>query len=219
MIPFWKSKKPAPAATLSDKLADEDVRGTLEGIRRFHQQFAADRAFYKQLAGGQQPKLLWIGCSDSRVVPDTITNSDPGSLFVVRNIANIVPPAGSGDDSVGAAIEYAVLHLGVDDIVICGHTGCGGVKAMQEGLPGPETHLHRWVKLGSVPAGISHLDAVKQNVLAQRNNLWTYAVVRERAADKRLNVHEWLYDMETGEILAFDAETNDWRSLNDRAGA
>jgi hypothetical protein len=90
MIRFWKSKKsaaPGPSDGLAAELADEDVRGAVEGIRRFREQFADDRAFYKQLAGGQHPKLLWIGCSDSRIVPDTITNSDPGSLFVVRNIA------------------------------------------------------------------------------------------------------------------------------------
>jgi carbonic anhydrase len=215
MFRFWRSSKPAASTDLSAKLADEDVRDAVDGVRRFRQQFAADRVFYNKLAGSQKPRLLWIGCSDSRVVPDTITSSDPGSLFVVRNIANLVPPAGSGDDSVGAAIEYALLHLGVDDIVICGHTGCGGVKAMQDGLPGPETHLHRWVKRGALPAGLSHLDAVKRNVLAQRNNLLTYAAVRERAAKGSLNIHEWLYDMESGDILAFDAETEEWRSLNE----
>jgi len=215
MFRFWRSSKPAASTDLSAKLADEDVRDAVDGVRRFRRQFAADRVFYNKLAGSQKPRLLWIGCSDSRVVPDTITSSDPGSLFVVRNIANLVPPAGSGDDSVGAAIEYALLHLGVDDIVICGHTGCGGVKAMQDGLPGPETHLHRWVKRGALPAGLSHLDAVKRNVLAQRNNLLTYAAVRERAAKDSLNIHEWLYDMESGDILAFDAETEEWRSLNE----
>jgi carbonic anhydrase len=215
MFRFWRSSKPAASTDLSAKLADEDVRDAVDGVRRFRRQFTADRVFYNKLAGSQKPRLLWIGCSDSRVVPDTITSSDPGSLFVVRNIANLVPPAGSGDDSVGAAIEYALLHLGVDDIVICGHTGCGGVKAMQDGLPGPETHLHRWVKRGALPAGLSHLDAVKRNVLGQRNNLLTYAAVRERAAKGSLNIHEWLYDMESGDILAFDAETEEWRSLNE----
>lgn len=211
---FWKSKRPTTHAA---KLADEDVRGALEGFRRFRQQFAADRAFYQKLAASQQPNLLWIGCSDSRVVPDTITSSDPGSLFVVRNIANIVPPAGSADTSVAAAVEYAVLHLGIDDIVICGHTGCGGVKAMQEGIPGQETHLHRWVEFGSVAKGLSPLDAVKQNILAQRGNLLTYAVVRERAATGALTIHEWLYDMDHGDLLAYDGDSESWRSLSDTA--
>jgi carbonic anhydrase len=215
---FWKSKKSPARSDLTAKLADEDVRGAVEGYRRFRQQFAADRAFYQDLARQQKPNLLWIGCSDSRVVPDTITGSGPGSLFVVRNIANIVPPSGAGDGSVGAAIEYAVLHLGVDDIVICGHTGCGGVKAMQDGVPASEAHLHRWVKFGAIPPGLSLADAVKVNILAQRDNLLTYAVVRERLASASLNIHEWLYDMEHGDILAYDGESESWRNLGETAG-
>ncbi len=221
---FWKSKKPAPAAVpqsgaLADELADADVREALAGYRRFRRQFEEDKAFYSKLAGRQEPRLLWIGCSDSRVVPDIITSADPGSLFVVRNIANIVPPAGSGEASVGAAVEYAILHLGIDDIVICGHTGCGGVEAMQEGVPGEESHLHRWVGLASIPAGLTPLDAVKHNILAQRDNLLTYAPVRERVETRALNIHEWLYDMEHGELLAYDGETGGWRPLSEAAPA
>ena len=206
---FWRSRKKGVAA----KLADKDVRGAVEGFRRFRQQYAADRDFYQKIAAKQQPNLLWIGCSDARVVPDIITSSDPGRLFVVRNIANIVPPATAKDTSVGAAVEYAILHLGIDDIVICGHTGCGGVKAMQQGLPGPESHLHRWVKLGSLPKGLSELDAVKRNILTQRDNLLTYPLVRTRVAGGTLTIHEWLYDMDEGQILAYDSETDGWRDL------
>ena len=148
-------------------------------------------------------------------MPDLITGSDPGSLFVVRNIANIVPPAGKGDVSVGAAVEFAVLHLGIDDIVICGHTGCGGVKAMQEGVPGRETHLHRWISAAAIPAELSPMDAVKHNILAQRDNLLTYPLVRERVSAGQINLHEWLYDMETGEILAYDGASESWRSLSE----
>jgi carbonic anhydrase len=217
---FWKSKTPAAASSAHEaKLADEDVRGAVEGYRRFRQQFAADRAFYRKLAEHQEPNLLWIGCSDSRVVPDIITGADPGSLFAVRNIANMVPPAGSADASVGAAIEYAVLHLGIDDIVICGHTGCGGVKAMQSGVSEAESHLHRWLSMGRIPPGLSGLDAVKHNILAQRDNLLSYPTVRDRMASATLNVHEWLYDMESGEILAYDGESQHWRSLAESSDA
>lgn len=197
------------------KLADADVAGAVEGFRRFRQQFSADRAFYQKLAEEQRPNLLWIGCSDSRVVPDILTNSDPGRLFVVRNIANIIPPANAADTSVGAAVDYAISHLGIDDIVICGHTGCGGVNAIQNGLPGPETHLHRWLKPVSIPRNLTPLDAVKHNVLAQRDNLLTYRVVQDRVSAGTLNIHEWLYDMGEGEIWAYDGETDRWRSLGD----
>lgn len=218
MFGFWKSKQPAAPSGLSGKLADEDVRGAVEGFRRFRQQFAADREFYQNLARQQKPNLLWIGCSDSRVVPDTITGAGPGSLFVVRNIANIVPPAGAGDGSVGAAVEYAVLHLEIDDIVVCGHTGCGGVKAMQDGVPASETHLHRWVQYGAIPPGLSLTEAAKANILVQRDHLLTYAVVRERVAAGALNIHEWLYDMEQGDILAYDGGSESWRNLSVTTG-
>jgi carbonic anhydrase len=217
---FWKSRKPAPAAVpqagnLSDELEDADMRDALAGYQRFRRQFEDDQAFYRILADRQEPKMLWIGCSDSRVVPDLITGSDPGSLFVVRNIANIIPPAGQGDVSVGAAVEFAVLHLGIDDIVICGHTGCAGVKAMQEGVPRSETHLHRWISSGAIPAGLTPLEAVKHNILAQRDNLLTYALIREHVSAGEINLHEWLYEMETGEILAYDGASESWRSLSE----
>lgn len=216
MFWFWRKKKPTAAEA---KLADADVRGAVEGYQRFRQQFMADRAFYEKLAQEQEPNLLWIGCSDARVIPDVITSSDPGRLFVVRNIANIVPPAGSGDSSVSAAVEYAILHLGIDDIVVCGHTGCGGVKAMMQGLPGPETPLHRWIKTGAptFPKGISELDAVKLNILAQRDNLLSYGLVRQRVEKGALNIHEWLYDMTEGHLLAYDSEAESWKPLADAA--
>jgi carbonic anhydrase len=105
---------------------DLDIKDAIEGHERFRQQFERDRAFYKSLAQKQQkPRLLWIGCADSRVVPAQITSADPGELFEIRNVANVVPPADAADDAVGAAIEYGVGHLGIDDIVVCGHTHCG----------------------------------------------------------------------------------------------
>ncbi len=110
---------------------DLDIKDAIEGYERFRLEFDRDKAFFKSLATKKQkPRLLWIGCCDSRVVPSQITSADPGELFEVRNIANCVPPANAGDDTVGAAIEYALAHLGVDDIVVCGHSGCGGIQAL-----------------------------------------------------------------------------------------
>ena len=127
---------------------DVDIKDAMEGHERFRAQFEKDRAFYQSLAvAKQKPRLLWIGCADSRVVPAQITSADPGELFEVRNIANVVPPANACDDAVGAAIEYGVGHLGIDDIVVCGHTGCGGIAALLEPIPPDrEAHLGRWVE-------------------------------------------------------------------------
>lgn len=212
-------------ASARDVDLDPDVADAVQGYERFRQQFDRDRSFYKSLATHKQkPRLLWIGCSDSRVVPSQITSADHGELFEVRNIANTVPPAGTGDASVGAAIEYAVGHLGVDDIVVCGHTGCGGLAALLDGGASPrEQHLGQWldhtrishdlVRAQRVGDG-DRLDAVvRAHVQFQIDNLLTYPRVRERHDGGSLNLHGWLYVMDRGEILAYDRSTGDWREL------
>lgn len=206
--------------------ADPDIADAIAGYRTFQKSFAEDRAFFQTLATAKQkPRLLWIGCSDSRVVPAQIVNADPGELFEVRNIANTVPPSGTRDTSVGAAIEYALVHLGVDDIVVCGHTGCGGVAALAGGasLPASEPHLADWVdrtrpahalvSAARVPAEERDLATVKAHLQFQIDNLETYAIVRERMAAGKLGVHAWLYDMEHGQLLAYDRESGAWQPL------
>ena len=204
---------------------DLDIKDAIEGYERFRLEFERDKAFFKSLASKKQkPRLLWIGCCDSRVVPAQITNSDPGELFEVRNIANSVPPAGSDDDSVGAAIEYAIGHLGIDDIVICGHTGCGGIHALAEPIPpDQEAHLGRWVeytrpahnlvRAAKVPDAERIIETIKAHVHFQLDNLMTYPIVASGVAAGRVSIHGWLYDMEKGEIFAYDPETGEWRGL------
>jgi carbonic anhydrase len=215
---------------------DHDIADAIAGHQRFREQFARDKAFFQGLATrSQRPKLLWIGCSDSRVVPAQITGADPGELFEIRNIANIVPPASAADDSVGAAIAYAIGCLGVDDIVVCGHSGCGGVKALAElhigeqaQAAGLDPHLTRWVeytrpahalvRAAGIPEGERLAAAEKAHVQFQIDNLMSYAVVRDQVAAGTLGVHGWLYDMATGELLAYDPETGDWPRLVDKTG-
>jgi carbonic anhydrase len=217
-------------AEAKDGGIDPDLEDALQGYERFRRQFERDKSFYKGLATRKQkPRLLWIGCSDSRVVPAQITSADPGELFEVRNIANTVPPAGSGDVSVGAAVEYAVNHLGIDDIVVCGHTGCGGVEALLNGeIPGHETHLANWIEHTRIAhrlvgaqgvAAAGRLDAaVRAHVQFQLDNLLTYPMVRERHAAGTLGLHGWLYVMELGELLAYDPASGEWRGLADALG-
>ncbi len=204
---------------------DPDIKDAMEGYERFRQQFERDKAFYQRLAAKKQkPKLLWIGCCDSRVIPSQITQADPGELFEIRNIANCVPPAGADDDSVGAAIEYALRHLGVDDIVVCGHTGCGGIQALLEPIPpGEEAHLGRWVAL-TRPAhdlmtaaridGEGRLNAtIAAHIQFQLDNLMTYDIVRKGVAEGKVGIHGWLYDMETGDVIVYDRDKGAWRNL------
>jgi carbonic anhydrase len=210
---------------------DLDIKDAVEGYERFRLEFERDRTFFRNLANRKQkPKLLWIGCCDSRVVPSQITSADPGELFEVRNIANCVPPSWAGDDTVGAAIEYALAHLGVDDIVVCGHSGCGGIQALAEPIPPEgEAHLGRWVEYtrrahelvaaARVPEA-ERIDAtIKAHIQFQLDNLMTYEIVATGIAEGRVGIHGWLYDMEHGEIQAYDPKTGAWRGLLEATGA
>ncbi|HRN89735.1 carbonic anhydrase [Hyphomicrobium sp.] len=217
--------------TTNDRSAlDPDIRDAIEGYERFRLEFERDRTFFKSLAvARQKPRLLWIGCSDSRVVPSQITQADPGELFEVRNIANCVPPAWAGDDTVGAAIEYAVGHLGIDDIVVCGHTGCGGIQALSEPIPPQEeAHLGRWVEYTRpahrliAAAGVAEEDralaTVRAHIQFQLDNLMSYEIVATGVREGRVGIHGWLYDMTEGEIQAYDGATGTWRGLLEMTG-
>jgi carbonic anhydrase len=197
----------------------------LIGHRRFKERSEADRERFVRLAEeGQQPKVLWIGCSDSRVIPEQITGAEPGQLFVMRNIANVVPPFGTGDMAVGAVIEYAILRLHVPDVVVCGHTQCGGVKVLEGPIDlAREPHIARWVELArpahtqveasGIPEEARYLETIKANVLLQRENLRTYDCVREATRAGELTLRGWLYDLHSGDLLAYDDESGAWGAL------
>jgi len=197
----------------------------MSGYRRFREKFASDHEVFEKLAEeGQNPKVLWIGCSDSRVVPELITGADPGELFNVRNIANIVPPATSAACAVGAAVEYAVLHLEVRHIVVCGHTDCGGIKALEAELaPEAEPHIMSWLEfarparervlLAGVPEADRYLETIRINVLMQCENLRSYPTIADREDAGHLGIHPWLYELHTGNILAFDESSRTWDSI------
>jgi carbonic anhydrase len=198
----------------------------LSGHDRFKRgKFASEREVFLRLAEhGQSPKVLWIGCSDSRVIPEQITGAEAGELFMMRNVANIVPPAHAGCEAVGSAVEYAVLHLKISHAVICGHTECGGIGALSGVIdPGTQPNIARWlqwarpagdsVKRAGIPEGEAYLETIKSNVLLQRDNLLTYPCVAEGVADNRLAVHSWLYDLRAGELLAHDPDDGTWGSV------
>lgn len=202
------------------------IEKLLTGHYKFKEIFGArQEAFVKLAEEGQKPKVFWIGCSDSRVIPEQICGAEPGDLFVVRNVANVVPPFGTGSMGVGAAIEYAVLHLHVSHIVICGHTHCGGIKALKSSIDlGREPHIARWVELArpahtqieasGVPEEARYLETIKANVLLQRENLCTYDCVREAMKADQLTLYAWLYDLHTGDLLAYDDKSGQWRLLS-----
>ena len=166
---------------------------------------------------GQSPQILFIGCDDSRVIPEAIIGARPGDLFVLRVIANIVPPYGTGERAVGATLEYAVRYLKVQHIVICGHTDCGGIAALDV-HPDQlyEPHLARWVEYArpaqtqvdarGVDPDARHRAIVEQNVLLQMENLRTYDPVRQVLEAGELALHGWVYDLSSGRISYWDAD-------------
>jgi carbonic anhydrase len=167
------------------------------------------------------PRTLFITCSDWRLQPDHIAGAEPGELFVARNVANLVPPFGSGQMSLGAVLEYALLHLHVTQVVVCGHTDCGGIKALDEPPDWRrEAHLARWieyarpaqtqVEASGLPAEERHLATVRGNVLLQLGNLRTYDAVREAEGTGALALQGWVYHLDTGRVEVYEPEADTW---------
>lgn len=194
----------------------------IQGVQQFQSTvFHPQRTFYQQLAEGQSPEVLFIACSDSRVVPNLLTQTSPGELFIVRNAGNIVPAFDAIHGGEDATIEYAVSGLGVQDVVICGHTRCGAMDAL--------LHPERTEKLPAVSRWLSHANdtkrrierdckhltgealwraAIEQNVLVQLDNLSTHPCIAAAVESGRLRLHGWVYELETGHVVAFDPGEN-----------
>lgn len=202
------------------------VTRLLEGHARLRRDVTRERELFDALAKGrQEPTALVIGCCDSRVVPNLIVQAGPGELFVVRNIANIVPRFDGAlmNRSVGASIEYAVHVLRVPHIVICGHTQCGGLTALVDGpeaLTAEMPTLAAWLRdasavLGRLTAsdhGKTREQLIRQlvfeNVVVQLENLLTYPVVERAVKEGRLELHGWVYDLADGSLRMYDAKAN-----------
>ncbi|MCX6073325.1 MAG: carbonic anhydrase [Campylobacterales bacterium] len=180
---------------------------------------------------GQSPKTLFIGCSDSRVIPDLIVQSTPGDLFVVRNVGNFVAPYKLDEDfhSTAAGIEYAVGVLEVSEIIICGHSHCGAIEALYKPSCNPSMiHTAKWLTLGEKAKSMATLalgeSADKRellraterlSIITQIENLLTYPYVKKLADEENLFIHGWYYDIETGAIDYYDPDTYQFRPLNE----
>jgi len=189
----------------------------IQGHQKFRNSFHENKKLYLQLANqGQHPKVLWIGCSDSRVVPEFIVNADVGDLFVMRNIANIIPPSDTKDVCTSSVLEYAVLELKVEHIVVCGHTGCGGITALVKGVPN-DSILSGWLKYAHKAKTSTNnnsiiLETIKNNILLQAEHLLSFDFIKNNMND--LKIHKWLYDMHSGDITFFDEKENCWNKLD-----
>jgi len=196
-------------------------------LRRFHTRFFPRfrREFRELVAGGQHPTALFIGCSDSRLVPYLLTGSGPGELFIVRNVGNFVPPydASMGFHGTAAAVEFAVLNLDVRDIIVCGHSHCGAVKALYAD-PNPQTpHINRWLDLGRdavlpVQATEEALRRTEQrSIVLQLERLLAYPMVAQRVEEGRIGLHGWHYVIEDGQVLVLDVASGEFRPADQPA--
>lgn len=198
-------RPPAPVAETAS------LHRLREGVRTFQSRARVRyRALLERLAGGQQPHTLFITCSDSRIVPSLVTSTEPGELFLVRNVGNLVPvPGGDDTPAEGAAIEYALGVLGVSEIVVCGHSSCGAMKALVEGAPSHLPCVCRWLE--TVPQAGSALrsastpdEAARRNVLLQLEHLRAYPIVAQKLAEGQVRLHGWFYDVGTGAVHEWD---------------
>jgi len=196
------------------------VANLLDGHALFQRKYFHEREYLRSLAENpQRPRALFVGCSDSRVVPEYLTNAGFGNLFVLRNIANFVPAKGLADASVGAAIDYAIGPLQVPEIIVCGHYGCGGVEAALKSLEplAAFPSLYRW--LGEVAPGARRAlgqggtaaevwrRGVQENVLQSVENLISYDVVRTALESGAVKLHAWIYDIHDTHISVLDIDS------------
>ena len=186
-------------------------------LRNFQEDYFPhhQQRFQDLVAQGQHPKTLFIGCSDSRLVPYLLTGAAPGELFLVRNVGAFVPPYDQSHGLHGtmAAIEFAVLNLKVEHIIVCGHSHCGAIRAAYEGAPEEAIALQAWLKLADeallpVSPGPEALRRTEQRaVVLQLERLMDYPMVRRRVEDGSIALHGWHYVIEEGEVHVFDVAT------------
>ncbi len=194
----------------------------LAGFKGFRAQYYDQRPeLFEALKKGQNPKILMIACSDSRIEPALLTRSEPGELFVVRNVANIVPPYEPDDRHHGtsAAMEFAVRDLGVKHIVLLGHSQCGGIRGLVSGLakkPSPREFIGPWVSIVQAACDHGHSDAapdedlsaVEQQALrVSLNNLRTYPWIKEKIGNGELDTHGWWFDLDAGKLWEVEPDS------------
>lgn len=199
----------------------------IHGIHDFQSgSFRILRDLFEELAHGQAPETLFITCSDSRIDPNLLTRSRPGDLFILRNAGNIIPPHGAENSGEAATIEFAVAGLGVKSIIVCGHSHCGAMKALID-----EQELARfpamaaWLKHAAKTRRILHENyaglpveqlysaAIEENVLVQLENLRTLPDVAARLAEGNLELHGWVYEIETGSVFEYDQAAGQFVSV------
>ena len=201
----------------------------IEGFMKFRDKVLPEKeALIRKLANGQSPQALFITCSDSRLNPNLLTQTEPGDLFIIRNAGNIVPPPGGQASGETATIEYAVKHLKVKDIFVCGHTHCGAMGGLMKpesltGLPlvrGWLSHaedLRSWIdgEGARMPADQRLARLVELNTLLQLEHVRQQPTVKAALVEGKLRLHAWVYKLEDGTVQAFDQIQNSFVAVED----
>lgn len=209
------------------------MKKLFEGVIAFQKDnYESNKNLFEELRTCQRPHTLFIGCSDSRVVPNLMLNSAPGELFMIRNIANLVPPYRESQEFLAttSAIEYAVEVLKVEHILVCGHSNCGGVSSLlapYESLS-KVPHVLRWLEIADpvrqkvLQPEYDELNiyqkewmAERLNIILQIEHLLTYPYVKKRYEEKRLKLLGWYYIIETGEIYNYNLETKQYELVEE----
>lgn len=207
------------------------IRKLTKGFLEFKEKgYEAKKEFFIRLAERQQPRIMMVACSDSRVDPALLTNTEPGEVFVVRNVANLVPPCAQGDAKHGtsAALEFAVTSLEVEHILILGHRGCGGIKALltaDPNLGAQNAFIHNWMNIADEARRRTMIIARNQSLEVQLKmleqesiktslaNLLSFPWIRQRVDDHTLRLHGWHYDMYDGNMYVYVPEHDRFESL------
>ena len=201
----------------------------VKGLRRFQEDVFPEREDdFRRLGSGQNPDVLLVTCSDSRIDPALLMQTKPGELFICRNAGNIIPSHGDVNGGVSATIEYAVMALNVKYIIVCGHSDCGAIKGvLYPELVARMPNVARWLHHADAAAHIlrenyAHLEgpalfraAIEENVLAQLENLETHPCVASRLRKGDLQIHGWVYEIETGHVTEWDPGQKRFVALRD----
>lgn len=204
------------------------MKKLIKGLHKFQKEvFPLKKNYFEELSKGQKPEVLFITCSDSRINPNLFTSTGPGDLFILRNAGNIIPAYGA-DASEAATIEFAVAGLGVENIIVCGHSHCGAIEAA--------IHPEKMEKLPSFSNWVTHnisptLDLIKknypsldsssllnillqENVLKQVENLKTHPAVSERMQKNKVSIHAWIYKIDDGQIFSFNTQEEQFEIIS-----
>lgn len=204
---------------------ETSMKKLIQGIVDFRQSLTDEsRSLFAKLALGQKPDTLFIACSDSRVVPNLFASTNPGDLFVLRNMGNLIPPASSSfiENSASAVIEFSIFSLEISDIIVCGHSECGAMQALldEKEIPSCCPHMKGWLQYGEealrkvkegyvINPNLSKLNQLTQvNVLQQIEHIKSYPFIQERIKNKQLRIHGWWFDIARADVYCYEKDVN-----------